>query len=132
MQYATLIIRDSMLANKRDGGKMSKTIEKIIISPEGIDVISNINGISEITQISLNEDFSVVKAILEKHNLSDIINYEFDEKIVRALAVDERGEQLRDYLEICKQLNNGNKRIKLVENMPEIEYNLRSLRTYEY
>lgn len=121
-----------MLANKRDGGKMSKTIEKIIISPEGIDVISNINGISEITQISLNEDFSVVKAILEKHNLSDIINYEFDEKIVRALAVDERGEQLRDYLEICKQLNNGNKRIKLVENMPEIEYNLRSLRTYEY
>lgn len=110
---------------------MSKFIKKIVITVEGINVISEINGVNSITQLNFNGSAEDVKKILDKHNISDIMNYEFDEKIVRALAIDESGEQLRDYLEICRQVSYGAKNLVVAENMPEIEYDLRSLRKYE-
>ena len=110
---------------------MGKRIEKIIINPEGIDVISNIDGVKCVTQLSLNETPEEIKAIFERYNISDIMNYEFDEKIVRALAIDEEGSQLIDYLEICRQVSYGAKKLAIAANMPEIEYDLRGLRTYE-
>lgn len=110
---------------------MNKKVQKIVIKPDGIDVIIDVSGIKSIIQINLTENPEVIKKIFEKFNISDIMFYDFDEKIVRALALDETGEQLRDYLEICKQVSFGMKRISLAENMPEIEYNLRGLKTYE-
>ena len=110
---------------------MNKKVQKIVIKPDGIDVIMDVSGIKSIIQINLTENPEVIKKIFEKFNISDIMFYDFDEKIVRALALDETGEQLRDYLEICKQVSLGMKRISLAENMPEIEYNLRGLKTYE-
>jgi len=120
-----------MFTKERDGGSMEKRIEKIVISPEGIDVISNINGVKSVTKLNLNESTEEIKNIIERYNISDIMNYEFDEKIVRALATDEEGEQLRDYLEICRQVSYGGRKLAIAKNMPEIEYDLRGLRTYE-
>ncbi len=119
-----------MYTKERDGGKMGKKIKKIAISPESIDVFSEVNGVNNIVQISIDEKIETTKEILEKYNLSEITNYEFDEKIVRALALDEEGKQLRDYLEICRRVKNGEKNIDIAKNMPEIEYDLRSLREY--
>lgn len=109
---------------------MSTVIKKIVISVESIDIYSEINGVSNITQINTDEDFEVTREILQKYNLSEITTYEFDEKIVRALAIDEEGKQLRDYLEICRRVKNGEKNLDIAKNMPEIIYDLRSLREY--
>ena len=120
-----------MFTKERDGGNMMKKIEKIIISPEGIDVISNINGVNNVTQINLNGSPEEIQEILEKHKIIDVLHYEFDEKILRALAIDDAGEQLKDYLELCRQVSYGGKKLEIAQNMPEIEYDLRGLRTYE-
>lgn len=109
---------------------MSKNIKKIVIGLDGIEVFSEINGVKNITQLNLIGEEKEISDIFEKYNLSNIIIYEYDEKILRALALDESGEQLRDYLEICKRVTNGEKNIKLAKNMPEVEYDLRSLRKY--
>lgn len=105
---------------------MSKTVEKIVINTEGIDIISTSNGVNSITQLSLEPEYNEVQGIYERYNLSSIINYPFDMRIVRALSENE--EQLRNYLELCKSANNTNKRIELPQNTPEIEYDLRNLK----
>ena len=105
---------------------MSKTVEKVVINSESIDVISTSNGVNSITQLNLEPEDNEVQAIHEKYNLSSITNYPFDMKIVRALSENE--EQLRNYLELCKNANNTNKRIELPPNTPEIEYDLRNLK----
>lgn len=105
---------------------MSKTVEKVVINSESIDVISTSNGVNSITQLNLEPEDNEVQAIHEKYNLSNITNYPFDMKIVRALSENE--EQLRNYLELCKNANNTNKRIELPPNTPEIEYDLRNLK----
>lgn len=105
---------------------MSKTVEKVVINSESINVISTSNGVNSITQLNLEPEDNEVQAIHEKYNLSNIINYPFDMKIVRALSENE--EQLRNYLELCKNANNTNKRIELPPNTPEIEYDLRNLK----
>ena len=105
---------------------MSKTVEKVVINSESINVISTSNGVNSITQLNLEPEDNEVQAIHEKYNLSNITNYPFDMKIVRALSENE--EQLRNYLELCKNANNTNKRIELPPNTPEIEYDLRNLK----
>ena len=110
---------------------MNQKIKKIIITVESINVVSEINGVNNIMQLNFNGTAEEVKQILDRYNISDVMNYEFDEKILRALAIDESGEQLKDYLEICRQVSYGAKNIAIAENMPEIEYDLRSLRRYE-
>ena len=85
---------------------MSKTVEKVVINPESIDVISTLDGVNSITQLNLEPEDNEVQKIYEKYNLSSITNYPFDMKIVRALSENE--EQLRSYLELCKSANNTN------------------------
>lgn len=110
---------------------MDILIKKIIISVESINVIVQKNGIKSIIQLDFENDPGEIKNIFEKYNICSVLDYNFDEKIVRALAIDESGEQIRDYLEICKNVKNGQKNIELAKKMPEIEYDLRSLRNYE-
>jgi len=110
---------------------MDILIKKIIISVESINVILQKNGIKSIVQLDFEDDEKQTQEILEKYNISNILDYDFDEKIVRALAIDETGELLRNYLELCKSVKNGQKNLELAKKMPEIEYDLRSLRTYE-
>lgn len=105
---------------------MSKTVEKVVINPESIDVIFTLDGVNSITQLNLEPEDNEVQKIYEKYNLSSITNYPFDMKIVRALSENE--EQLRSYLELCKNANNTNKRIELPPNTPEVEYDLRNLK----
>ena len=105
---------------------MSKTVEKVVINPESIDVIYNLDGVNSVTQISLEPEDNEVQGIHEKYNLSSITNYPYDMKIVRALCENE--EQLRSYLELCKNANNTNKKIELPPNTPEVEYDLRNLK----
>lgn len=105
---------------------MNKTVEKVVINPESIDVISILDGVNSITQLNLEPEDNEVHGIHEKYNLSSITNYPYDMKIVRALSENE--EQLRSYLELCKNANNTNKRIELPPNTPEVEYDLRNLK----
>ena len=105
---------------------MSKTVEKVVINPESIDVISSLDGVNSVTQLNLEPEDNEVHGIHEKYNLSSITNYPYDMKIVRALSENE--EQLRSYLELCKNANNTNKKIELPPNTPEVEYDLRNLK----
>lgn len=105
---------------------MSKTVEKVVINPESIDVISTLDGVNSITQLNLEPEDNEVQKIYEKYNLSSITNYPFDMKIVRALSENE--EQLRSYLELCKSANNTNKKIELPPNIPAVEYDFRTLK----
>lgn len=105
---------------------MSKTVEKVVINSESIDVISSLDGVNSVTQLNLEPEDNEVHGIHEKYNLSSITNYPYDMKIVRALSENE--EQLRSYLELCKNANNTNKRIELPPNTPEVEYDLRNLK----
>ena len=105
---------------------MSKTVEKVVINPESIDVISVLNGVNSVTQLNLEVKDNEIQEIYDRYNLSGITNYPFDMRIVRALAENE--EQLRDYLELCKNANNSSKKINLPESIPEVEYDLRNLK----
>lgn len=115
-----------MYTNERDGGNMSKKINKVIINPESIDIISVENGVNNVTQISLEPQDNEIQDIFEQHNLNTITNYPFDTKIIRALA--ENDEQLRDYLEICKFANSSNKKIDILNDFPQIEYDFMQLK----
>lgn len=125
-EYAKLINRRGMFTKEIDGGKMTKTIEKIVINPDGIDVISVINGVNNITQLNLEPEENEVQDILDKYNLSSITAYPFDMNIVRGL--EENEEQLRNYLEICKFANKPGKEKNIFEGMPQIVYDLLDLR----
>ena len=81
---------------------MDILIKKIIISVESINVILQKNGIKSIIQLDFENDPEEIKKIFEKYNISSVLDYTFDEKIVRSLAIDESGEQLRDYLTNCR------------------------------
>ena len=105
---------------------MSKTVEKVVINPESIDVISVLNGVNSVTQLNLEVEDNEIQEIYDRYNLSGITNYPFDMRIVRALAENE--EQLRDYLELCKNANNSSKKVNLPESIPEVEYDLRNLK----
>lgn len=105
---------------------MSKTVEKIVINTEGIDVISNINGVNNVTQLSLSPQENEAKEIFEKYNLNSLTNYPFDMKIVRALETNE--EQLKDYLETCRRANYSKGKTEIPSTIPKIEYDLRTLK----
>lgn len=115
-----------MYTNERDGGNMSKKINKVIITPESIDIISIANGVSSVTQLGLEPQDNEIQSIFELYNLNAITNYPFDTKIVRALAENE--EQLRDYLEACKFANISNKKMEISKNIPQIEYDFLQLK----
>ena len=76
---------------------MDKTVERIVINTDSIDIASVTNGVNSVTQVSLEQSEQEVREIFERYNLSDITNYPFDTKIVRALA--DNREQLMTYLE---------------------------------
>lgn len=105
---------------------MNKTVEKIVVSPEGIDIISNVKGVNNVTQISLEPQGDEIKEILEKYNLSDLKFYPLDMNIVRALS--ESQEQLVDYLETTRRLSNTKQKMEVPEDMPQVIYDLRELK----
>ena len=105
---------------------MGKTVAKIVINTESIDIISVENGVNSIVQLNLDEQEDSVKDIFEKYNLNNIINYPFDEKIVRALAENE--EQLVDYLQVCRQATYSKGKIQIPDSIPNIEYDFRELK----
>ena len=105
---------------------MSKTVEKIVINTESIDIISVENGVNSIVQLNLDAQEDNVKDIFEKYNLNNIINYPFDEKIVRALAENE--EQLVDYLQVCRQATYSKGKIQIPDSIPNIVYDFRELK----
>ena len=104
------------------------SVEKIVINLEGIVAESYINGIQRIEQMNSEpqEDEDKITNIFEKYNLNEIINYEFDPKIVRALKNDR--EQLVNYLDICRRGENSKHRADIPEDTPNIIYNLKGLR----
>lgn len=105
---------------------MSRTVEKIVINTEGIDVISVLNGVSNVTQISLESELNEIAGIFETYNLETGVIYRYDEKIVRALA--DNKEQLIDYLETCRRASYPAKKVDVPETIPDIEYDLRDLK----
>lgn len=105
---------------------MAKTIEKIVISADGIDVISNVNGVNSVTQLNLEGKDNEEREIFEKYNLSSLITYPLDMKIVRALAENE--DQLRDYLETCRRSGYSRGKTDIPETIPQIEYDLKNLK----
>lgn len=115
-----------MFTKERDGGSMEKVVEKIVISPEGIDIISNVNGVNNVTQIGLEPQAEEVKEILEKYNLIDVKFYPIDMNIIRALA--ETKEQLVDYLESSRRATNSKQKVDIPESVPQITYDLKELR----
>ena len=105
---------------------MGKTVEKIVINTESIDIVSVENGVNSIVQLGLEAQEDSIKDIFEKYNLNNIINYPFDEKIVRALSENE--EQLDDYLQVCRQAAYSKGKIKIPDSIPNIEYDFRELK----
>ena len=105
---------------------MEKTVEKIIINTEGIDVILSTNGISNVRQLSLEPQDHEVEEIFKRYNLATGVIYHYDEKIIRAL--EENKDQLADYLEACRRASYPAKRVDLPESLPEIVYDLRGLK----
>ncbi len=109
---------------------MSKTIEEIVISPEGIDVISSIDDVDgvvyNVTQLSLTEQENEKEEIFEKNNISNIANYPFDINIVRALS--DNDGQLKDYLETCRRANYTRGKIEMPDSIPDIIYDLTNLK----
>ena len=69
-----------MFTKEWDGGNMNKTVEKIVVSEEGIEVISMSEGVKSITQLSLEPEENELQNILERYNLSIINNYSFSSK----------------------------------------------------
>lgn len=104
---------------------MVKTVEEIIIKADGIDVISNINGVNNVTQLSL-ESGEDEQNIFERYNLNTLNNYPFDMRIARALSNNE--EQLKDYLDICRRAHYSKGKISILDSIPHIEYDLKDLK----
>lgn len=105
---------------------MSKTVEKIVINSESIDVISVLDGVNNVTQLNLEPQENEMQDIFLKHNVNTIINYPFDMRIVRGLAENE--EQLKDYLEICRRSLHSKGKRDIPSSIPKIEYDLRDLK----
>lgn len=105
---------------------MSKTVEKIVINTEGIDVISVQNGVNNVTQLSLEPQENEVQEIFKKYNLETVVLYPFDTSIVQALG--EYEEQLIDYLSVCRKASFPTKKVELPDTIPDIEYDLRNLK----
>ena len=42
---------------------MSKTVEKVVINPESIDVISVLNGVNSVTQLNLEVEDNEIQEI---------------------------------------------------------------------
>ena len=123
---AKLINTRAMFTKERDGGNMNKTVEKIVINSEGIDVISNTNGVNNVTQLSLEAQGNEIQQIFQKYNLETGVIYHYDEKIIRAL--EENRDQLIDYIETCRRASYPAKKVDVPETIPEIEYDLRGLK----
>lgn len=105
---------------------MEKNVKEIIISANGIDIISTTNGVNNVTQINLEPQENEVKDLLEKYNLSDLKFYPVDMNIVRGLS--ESQEQLVDYLETTRRLSNSKQKVDIPESMPQILYDLKELK----
>lgn len=105
---------------------MDKTVEKIVINTEGIDVISVQNGVNNVTQLSLEPQENEIQEIFKKYNLETVVLYPFDTSIVQALG--EYEEQLKDYLSICRKASFPTKKVELPDTIPNIEYDLRNLK----
>lgn len=115
-----------MITKERIGGSMEKTVEKVVISPEGIDVISISNGVNNVTQLSIEDQVNDPQSIFQKYNMETVILYPYDKNIVQALSENE--EQLKDYLETCRRASYPMKKVDVPETIPEIEYDLRKLK----
>lgn len=105
---------------------MGKTVQKIVINSESIDVISVLNGVNNVTQLSLDPQENEMQRIFLEHNVNTIINYPFDMRIVRGLAENE--EQLKDYLETCRRSLYSKGKRDIPSSIPKIEYDLRELK----
>ena len=105
---------------------MEKNVKEIIISANGIDIISTTNGVNNVTQINLEPQENEGKDLLEKYNLSDLKFYPVDMNIVRGLS--ESQEQLVDYLETTRRLSNSKQKVDIPESMPQILYDLKELK----
>ena len=75
IQYAKLIIRRFMLTKEWDGGNMGKTVEKIVINTESIDIVSVENGVNSIVQLGLEAQEDSIKDIFEKYNLNIMLKW---------------------------------------------------------
>lgn len=106
---------------------MDKTVEKIVINSEGIDVVSSVEGVNNVVQLNLEPQRDEIQQIFNKYNLEKGVIYHYDEKIIRALS--ENKEQLVDYLDVCRKASYPAKKVKIPESIPEIEYDLRELKT---
>jgi len=105
---------------------MEKRIEKIVINTEGIDVVSILNGVCNVTQLNLESRENEVQEIFERYNLETGIIYHYDEKIIRAL--EENKEQITEYIETCRRASYPTKKVDVPDTIPEIEYDLRDLK----
>lgn len=105
---------------------MGKKVEQVIINTDGVDVVSVINGVKNITQLGLEPQGNEEQDLFQKYNLSGITNYPFDMKIVRALA--ENDGQLREYLEVCRKVHNTKEKIEFPDSIPDIFYDLKQLK----
>lgn len=105
---------------------MNRTVEKIVINTEGMDVISVLNGVNNVTQLNLEPQENEVQEIFMEYNLETGVIYHYDEKILRALK--ENKEQLIDYLETCRKANFPAKKVDVPVTIPEMEYDLRNLK----
>lgn len=105
---------------------MEKNVKEIVISANGIDIISTTNGVNNVTQINLEPHENEVKDLLEKYNLSDLKFYPVDMNIVRGLS--ESHEQLVDYLETTRRLSNSKQKVEVPDSIPQILYDLKELK----
>ena len=105
---------------------MDKTVEKIVINTEGIDVVSVLNGVCNVTQLNLESHENEIQEIFERYNLETGIIYHYDEKIIRAL--EENKEQITEYIETCRRASYPAKKVDVPDTIPEIEYDLRDLK----
>ena len=102
------------------------SVKEIVINVEYVDSVSYPNGIQHIDRDNVEPQNDEISEIFEKYNLNEIINYEFDPKIVRALKNDR--EQLVNYLETCRRADNSKHRVDIPEDTPHIIYNLKGIR----
>lgn len=118
-----------MFTKERDGGNMSKAVKIININAEKIyvyeDKIKHVDVLDSEKQLDTEGKIDEESKILDKYDL-DNVNYEFDMKIARALTKDE--EQLRSYLETCRRAQYSKGKVKVPDNIPEIEYDLTELK----
>jgi len=109
---------------------MSKTVEIIEINSTGIEVKLKTDkpGVGEVIPLKLKTQENEIDNIFQKFGLETGVRYNYDEKIIRALATTEEKEQLVDYLEVCRKSSYPSKRVDIPDTIPEITYDLRGLK----